>query len=373
MSPAKIWPILTTPILSPLGKLRMAWEYFTPAKRDDADESLESFVVRRFGREAFDRLIQPLIGGIYTADPAQLSMAATLPQFVELERRWRSVIRGVRSQESGIRSQKTEVKGQMASGARYGQFVAPRDGMQRLVDAIVARLPAGCVRPNSPVERIEYNGAWRVLVRDRSVSESFEELIVASPGAVSSRLLRPVDEELDSLIARISHAGCSVVVFGVRRDQVAHPLDGFGFVVPAIENRRIIAGSMASVKFPGRAPEGKVLLRIFVGGALQPELGELPDDGIRRIVLGELSELIGLAGEPEFCEVARWPGMMPQYHVGHLDLVRQIEERAAAIPHFALAGNAFRGVGIPFCIRSGEQAAERVVKSAECGVRSAEE
>jgi oxygen-dependent protoporphyrinogen oxidase len=119
---------------------------------------------------------------------------------------------------------------------------------------------------------------------------------------------------------------------------------------------------MASVKFPGRAPEGKVLLRVFVGGALQPELAELPDADLRRIVLRELRELIELSGEPEFFEVARWQGRMPQYHVGHLDLVRRIEERAATLPHFALAGNAYRGVGIPFCVRSGEQAAEHIAK-----------
>jgi oxygen-dependent protoporphyrinogen oxidase len=366
MSPAKVWPILKTPLLSPLGKLRLATEYFTPKKADDADESLKSFVIRRFGREAFDRLIQPLIGGIYTADPAKLSMQATLPQFVEMERRYGSLIRGVRSQ-------KPEVRGQKVSGARYGQFLAPRDGMQRVVDAIVARLPPESLRLNAPIEHLEQHGdGWNVFVRQGERPEVFDELILAAPGAVSSQLLTSVDEELASLIGRIPYAGCSVAVLGVRRDQIAHPLDGFGFVVPAIENHRIIAGSMASVKFPGRAPEGKVLLRVFVGGALQPELGELPDEEIRQIVMAELSELIGLRGEPEFCEVARWPGMMPQYHVGHLDLVRQIEERAAAIPHFALAGNAYRGVGIPFCVKSGEDAAERAIQSAERGARSAE-
>jgi protoporphyrinogen/coproporphyrinogen III oxidase len=365
MSPAKIWPIITTRILSPLGKLRMAWERFTPARRDDADESLESFVVRRFGREAFERLIQPLIGGIYTADPAKLSMQATLPQFVEMERRWKSLIRGMRSRQASGGHQPAEVGDSRGSGARYGQFVAPRDGMQRLVEAIVARLPPGCARLNSPVERIESSATWKVFVRNQSSPETFDELILAAPGAVSSRLLRGVDDQLASLVGRIQHAGCSVAIVGVRREQIAHPLDGFGFVVPAIENRRIIAGSMASVKFPGRAPEGKVLLRVFVGGALQPELGELPDDAIHGLVLDELHELIGLAGEPELFEVARWSQMMPQYHVGHLDLVRQIEERAAAIPHFALAGNAYRGVGIPFCIRSGESAAALVMQSAE--------
>jgi oxygen-dependent protoporphyrinogen oxidase len=362
LSPARIWPILTTPILSPLGKLRLAWERFTPARRDEADESLESFVVRRFGREAFDRLIQPLIGGIYTADPSQLSMAATLPQFALMEREFGSLIRGMRVQRSEVRGQKSGV-----SGARYGLFVAPRLGMQQLVEAIAARLPAGCVRLGAAVERIERNGSWRVSIAGQGESEPFDDLIVACPGAVSSRLLQSVNAGLAEMIGRIKHAGCSVAILGYRRDQIEHPLNGFGFVVPAFENRKIIAGSLASVKFAGRAPEDKVLIRVFVGGALQPELGQLPDNEIERIVRSELANLLGARGEPEFCEVARWPGMMPQYHIGHLDLVRQIEERADTIPHLALAGNAYRGVGIPFCIRSGEQAAEQVLKAATSG------
>jgi oxygen-dependent protoporphyrinogen oxidase len=170
--------------------------------------------------------------------------------------------------------------------------------MQRLVEAIVARLPAGCVRLNSPVERVKRNGDWQIHILGQSSPESFDELILAAPGAVSSRLLRTADDELASLVAKIPHAGCSVAVLGVRREQIQHPLNGFGFVVPAIENRKIIAGSLASVKFPGRAPEGKVLLRVFVGGALQPELAELSDEAIRQLVLEELRELIGLSGEP---------------------------------------------------------------------------
>jgi oxygen-dependent protoporphyrinogen oxidase len=357
MSPARIWPIITTPILSPLGKLRMAAERFIPARGDDADESLESFVVRRLGREAFDRLIQPLIGGIYTADPSKLSMAATMPQFVEMERRWGSVIRGLKRQQAPALRQPSG-----DSGVRYGQFVAPRDGMQRLVDAIAARLPAGCIRLTVAVQRILRADRWRLFEQGNDVPEEFDELILATPGDVTTRLLSNVDRELADLVGRVPLAGCSVAIVGARRDQIAHPLDGFGFVVPAIERRRIIACSMASVKFPGRAPDEKVLLRVFVGGALQPELTDLPDEDMRKLVVKELSDLIGLTGPPEFIEVARWPGMMPQYHVGHLDLVKKIEERVAAVPHFALAGNAYRGVGIPFCIKSGEDAAEHVTK-----------
>jgi len=369
MSPARAWPIIKTPLLSPLGKLRLAWEYFVAPNQDKADESLESFVVRRFGRETFDRLVQPLIGGIYTADPAKLSVQATLPQFIELERKYGSLIRGMRSQGSGFRVQGSGDRGQ-ESGARYGMFVAPQGGMQRLVEALAAKLPPEVARLNCPVERVEHTPTgWMIHA---SAPEPFDDLILATPGTVGSRLLRNVDDHLADLIGRVTYAGCSVAVLGIRRDQLARPLAGFGFVVPAIEQRQIIAGSLASLKFPGRAPEGKLLLRVFVGGALQPELATLPDDDIRRLVLAELRELLGLSGEPEFFEIARWLGMMPQYHVGHLDLVRQIEERAAAIPHFALAGNAYRGVGVPFCVRSGEQAAEAIKASAECGARNAE-
>ena len=392
MSPARIWPIIKTPLLSPLGKLRLACEYFVAAKQDDADESLESFVVRRFGREAFDRLVQPLIGGIYTADPAKLSVQATLPQFVDMEREFGSLIRGMRSKE--IRGQRSEVGGasgggseqasggrqppeesgarcqapggaDQGTGARYGMFLAPRGGMQRLVEAIVARLPPEVVRLNAPVERVCPAGpagqgsGWALNLRGgASEMHFFDNLILAAPGTVSSRLLANVDSQLAELIGRIEYAGCSVAIMGIRREQLTRPISGFGFVVPAIEKRQIIAGSLASLKFPGRAPDGKLLLRVFVGGALQPELAELSHEEIRRIVLAELRELLGLTGEPEFFEVARWLGMMPQYHVGHLDLVRQIEERTATIPNFALAGNAYRGVGVPFCVRSGEQAAD---------------
>ena len=375
MSPAKAWPIIKSPIFSPLGKLRMACDYFSRPRQSDGDESLESFVVRHFGREAFDRLIQPLIGGIYTADPARLSMRATLPQFVELERRFGSLIRGMRTSTSPTRqrgtssdSPSTAEPSTPASGARYGLFVTPREGMSSLVMAIASRLLAGCVRLSSRIERIERvsqlrdSSQWRITTAGQP-PETFDALILAAPARLSASLLKSVDADLAALVGSVPYAGCSVAVTAYRRDQIAHPCHGSGFVVPIVEKRRILAGSFSSQKFSGRAPEDRILMRVFVGGALQPELTDLPDDDTRRIVREELAELLGIRGEPEFCDVVRWQGMMPQYHVGHLELVAKIEERSAAIPGFALAGNAFRGVGIPFCIRSGEQAAERITSS----------
>lgn len=356
MSPAKIGPILKTPLLSWRGKLRMASEYLRRARRDNADESLESFVVRRFGREAFDRLIQPLIGGIYTADPAKLSLLATMPQFLKLEREFGSVIRGTLKQQRAAKEKET------SSGARYGQFVAPRLGMQTLVDALVAKLSSDCVQLSTSVERLvpQMDGTWLVQTAGQP-PEPYDGVVLAVKAPLAGRLLMATSPALASDLAHIEYAGAAVVIMGVRAADIARPVEGFGFVVPAIENRKILAASFASHKFPGRAPDGCVLLRVFVGGALQPELLKRSDDEIRELVREELAELIGLGGEPIFCDVARWHGAMPQYHVGHLQIVTAIEERAGHLPNFALAGNAYRGVGIPYCVRSGEQAAEQVL------------
>ena len=287
MSPTRIWPMVTTPLLSVQGKMRLAWEYFAPAKKGDNDESLADFARRRMGCEAYERIIQPLIGGIYTADPEKLSMAATMSQFVELERRHGSVIRGTLARQQ---SNKTE---QNASGARYGMFLAPRNGMSRLVEAVAARLPQGCVRLNSSItelKRIEHDH-WE-LRTDRH-AEHFDGVVVATPSGVAGKLLDSVAPALANDLRSIPHASATVVVLGYRRDQIDHPLNGFGFVVPIVEQRRILAGSFASVKFGGRAPEDSVLIRVFVGGANQPELVELADDDVLELVQQELADLIG--------------------------------------------------------------------------------
>jgi oxygen-dependent protoporphyrinogen oxidase len=360
MTPGKAWPIVTTPLLSVTGKLRMAAEYFVARRETDEDESLAEFVTRRLGREAYERLVQPLIGGIYTADPTKLSMQAALPQFVEMERKYGGLLRGMRPGRSANGS-----RGDRAAGARYGLFVAPRSGMQMLLDTLAARIPAGWIRLRSRIESLEQRaeGGWRLRLAGASPEklDSFDAVLLATPAHQAARLLQTVDEPLADELRHIPYASASVVVCGYRRDQLKHPLDGFGLVVPILENRRILAASFASVKFDGRAPDDRVLIRVFVGGALQPELAELPDAELQELAIRELSELLGANGLPELCRVVRWQRAMPQYHVGHLQRVARIEERQTAFPTLALAGNAYRGVGIPYCIRSGEQAAERIL------------
>jgi oxygen-dependent protoporphyrinogen oxidase len=276
-----------------------------------------------------------------------------LPQFLEIERTHRSLIRGLR---------RGAAAGQ-ASGARYSLFVAPRDGLGSLVEAVARRLPAGCVSLNTPVELLTARpgGGWTVSFAGRDAPREFDSVIVAAPAPAAARLLEGVAAELAAELRRIPFAGSAIALAGYRREQITHPLDGFGFVVPEIEGREILAASFTSVKFAGRAPPGRVLVRVFFGGARRPDQVELSDDELRRIAGRELGELLGVRGEPELFRVCRWRASMPQYHLGHVALVKRIESHVAQLPGLELAGNAYRGVGIPHCIHSGEQAAERVV------------
>jgi oxygen-dependent protoporphyrinogen oxidase len=394
MSPARVWPVLRTPLLSWGGKVRLASEYFVPRRREQVDESLRDFSVRRFGREAYERLIQPLIGGIYTADPTKLSMNATMRQFVDMEHKYGSLIKGMRASAHGASSHGPSAQGPSskgpsasgssqatgqtanaagsksagaaASGARYGLFVAPRDGMTSMIEAIAARLPAGAIRVDSPVSAIQRVGEREWMVTsgrpdEPARTEPFDAVILACPAPRAASLITPWAPDLGREVGAIPVAGAAIVVAAYRRQDVAHPLDGFGFVVPLVERLRILSGSFGSVKFNGRAPDDMVLTRVFLGGACQPELLALDDRELKNVAHEELGKLLGIRAAPEFAEVVRWQGTMPQYHVGHLDRVAKIEQMTAKIPRLALAGNAYRGVGIPFCVRSGEQAAKDVV------------
>lgn len=357
MAPSRIWPVVTTPILSPWGKLRMACEYFISKRREEGDESLASFVTRRFGRETYDRLVQPLIGGIYTGDPERLSVRSTMPRFQDMERDHGSLIRAVWKAAGKQRSQM-----QGGSGARYSMFMTLRDGISSLIETLAARLPPTAVRCNTPIDRLARDpaGGW-LLTSGGATPETLhcDAVILAPKAAAAARLMETVHPQLAEHLAAIPHASCSVVALGYRRDQIAHAMDGFGFVVPRVENRRILSGSFSSVKYPGRAPDGAALVRAFIGGELQPELAALPDDELIAIAREELGQLLGISGEPNLTLISRYDRGMPQYYVGHGERVRQIESGLQDLPGLYFTGNAFGGVGIPYCIFKSEKIAEQ--------------
>jgi protoporphyrinogen/coproporphyrinogen III oxidase len=381
MSPRMLWPVLTSRTLSLTGKLRLLAEPLVPRRflahdgaqrttgRDLPDESIASFARRRLGREVFERIIQPLVAGIYTADPERLSMAATMPQFVEYERTAGSLLRATLFQHiAGTQSvaqpiSDTGAGDQAASGARYGLFVAPRDGMSSLISSIADSLRNFKAHLNAKVFHItRTGGSWQIeaMTNTGQMRAIFHGIIVALAAPSAAELVSGFDVSLANELRNIEYAGCNVISLGYTRHQVHHSLDGFGFVVPRAEGRQIIAGSFASLKFPGRAPTDHVLIRVFIGGALQPELLALSDDQLLQLAQAELRPLLGITGEAKMANVARWPRSMPQYQVGHLSRVARIEALASKHRVFALAGNAYRGVGIPQCIASGEAAAERV-------------
>jgi len=358
MRPQKLGPLVCTPLLSWRGKLRLFCEPWiaSPAElaQNDFDESVASFATRRLGQETFERLVQPLLAGIYTADPFKLSLAATMPEALAAEREFGSLRRAMKS--GALASEK-------ASGARYSGFVTPRNGLKQLVDALADQLPERQIHRNCPVGQIVRTEGkqWSLLTTNKESLGEFRGVVVALPTPCVATIIEGVDSQLGDLLRKIPYASSAVVSLVFRREHISHPLDGFGFVVPTIENRAIVAASFSSNKFPDRAPDDKVLVRVFLGGALNPEQVDLSEDALREIALIELRELVGLRSEPLLVDIAKWHEKMPQYHVGHVQLVEEIESRVEKLPGLELAGNAYHGVGIPQCVHSGEQAAKRVI------------
>ncbi len=355
MAPTKILPVLTTPLFSLPGKLRMGLELFAPARKSNEDESLASFVIRRFGREALDRVVQPLISGIYTAKPERLSLRATMPRFLDLEAQYGSVIRGMWAE-----GKKRKTTG---SGARYSMFVTFRDGLHSLVQALENRLDHVRFRLGQRVARVNKNvtdhdaPSWNVKMQDGSSVEA-HGVIIAGPAKHAGAMLVDLDEGLARQLSAVGYASSAVVHLAYKREQIPHPLDAFGFVVPMIEKRNIIAASFSSVKYQGRAPEGFVLLRAFMGGALQPEIVQQDDKDLTKTARSDLYDLLGVDTEPMFAVVSRWPDSMAQYDVGHLERVADMRRMLAAHQGLQLAGNGFEGVGVPDCVHAGERAAE---------------
>jgi oxygen-dependent protoporphyrinogen oxidase len=371
LAPSRLWPFLKSDIFSWPGKARMVCDLLLPrrnANGNEIDETLAEFVRRRLGNEALERMAQPMIGGIYTANPEQLSLRATMPRFLEMEREHGSLIRALRKQNKAANDRSGGDSN--TSGARYSLFLSFDHGMQVLTDKLEQRLiesnNAGVsrtsIRVNTKVESIvrepdDGSTKWRVAIAggENLVADA---VCLALPAYVSSHLLSKLDPQLATEVAAIPYASSATINLAYKRADIPHPLDGFGFVVPFIEKRSLIACTFSSVKFPGRAPEGHELLRVFAGGALQPEIFELDEEELLERVRADLRDLLGIERAPLVHEVSKWARSMPQYHVGHLERTTRIAERVAALPGLFLAGNAYNGLGIPDCIRSGETAAD---------------
>ncbi len=354
LAPVGVSALLRAPFLSWRGKLRIACEPCVPPRRAQGDESVGSFIRRRFGREALARVGEPMIGGIYAADPERLSLQATLPQFVELEREFGSVTAGLRAG-----SRRPEDALREASGPRYSLFVSFRDGVQRLVQALVASMPEVAVRTGSSVVGIERAEGWRVRLTGGDRIDA-DALCLALPAPQAAAVVRGAAPALAEELAGIPYASVATINLAFRQHDVPRAIAGFGFVVPAIERRRIIGCTFSSSKFPGRAPEGMALIRAFLGGGAGPGICDMPETTIEQAVRDELRALLGLRAAPCAVSVRRYRQALPQYEVGHLSRVERIEAHAARYPGLFLSGNGYHGLGIPDCVRQAERAALRL-------------
>ncbi|MFQ5876985.1 MAG: protoporphyrinogen oxidase [Acidobacteriota bacterium] len=352
MAPGRLLPFAASSILSPLGKLRAACDLILPRGPDRADESLASFVRRRFGEQVLERLAQPLVAGIYNADPETLSLRATMPRFLEMERSRRSLILALRLAD------RRRGAGGGVSGARYSLFATLRDGLQTLTDRLAGRLPAGSIRLGARALELARSGRGWAVATASGETLAADAVVLAVPANASAPLLRTVDPELSSALASIPYGTSATVNLGYREADVPTPMRGFGFVVPRSEGLSLIACSFSSLKFPGRARDGTTLLRVFLGG---PWTERSDPERLERAARDDLRRALGITAEPIVARTAVWYRAMAQYPVGHLDRVARIDARLDGLPGLALAGNGLRGVGIPDCIRSGEEAAERIV------------
>jgi protoporphyrinogen/coproporphyrinogen III oxidase len=342
--PTRVGPFVGTTLFSWRGKLRMGAELFVPPKRDEADESIGAFITRRFGAEATTYLAEPLLAGIHAGDVDRLSVRALFPRLVDAERTHGSLLRAfrIRNPQSTIRNEE-------------GAFKSLPGGLSEMVRALVEAVGRQQVRTGTDVDAITGGGPF-VVHTSGGDSIAATAVIVATPAYAASALTRDRDEELSRLAGEIPYASAATVAMAFDRSQVRHPLTGSGFVVPRVEHTGILAASWLSSKWPNRAPDDRVLMRTFLGGARDPQAIERSDAELIQTSLVALRPLLGIEGDPLFTRVYRWARGNAQHEVGHLDRMAAIDRALARHPGLFLTGSGFRGVGIPDCVADGRKA-----------------
>lgn len=367
-APTKFVPFATTGLFSWPGKLRMGMDLFVPRRERWAegdtpgmhDETLESFIVRRMGRECLDRLAEPLVGGVHASDPAVMSLAATFPRLLEMEQKFGSMIGGFVDARKKVAAMKKKYPPQPGAKPRTF-FTSFTGGMQELTDKMADAIGRENIRTGVAVESMERDGSgWKVRLSDGEAMDA-DAVIVTTEGWAAQKLLEPVDAEIGGALAGISHSSSATVSMAFDSEEIGFNLDAFGVLCPVAEKRRLMAVTYSSTKWPGRAPAGKTLMRGFVGGPQNQAVMENSDDTLIEIVHKEMAEILGMKADPAWSRVFRWHLGMPQYTLGHLDRVATIDRRCAETPGLGVGGGSYTGVGIPNCIESGERATTKVL------------
>ena len=348
--PTKILPMAVSPLVSWPTKFRMALEWFRrPREVAERDRSVAEFVEDHYGREAVDYLAEPLLAGIYGGDPAELSVSSVLPRFVELERKYGSLTRGVLAERPAI------------DGPKLPLFRTLRGGLGSLVEAVSRAAASTATFVHGSVDSLERRGGgFRLHVAGDWLEA--DRVVLACEAHQAARLTAEIDARVSALLASVGYSSSMTVALGFDRDAVRPQMQGFGFLVPKRERGRLLACTWVGNKFADRVPESLALLRCFLGGVGGDSALREDDDATVSAVREELREIAGVMAEPVFARVFRWPRSMAQYTVGHGERIQELEARLDSLPGLMVAGNAYHGIGVPDCIRMGKQAAERIVQ-----------
>jgi oxygen-dependent protoporphyrinogen oxidase len=349
--PLTLGALARSSVFTLVGKARMACEIAVPGRDGGDDESIGAFVRRRFGEEAVDYLAEPLLAGIHAGDVDRLSMRALFPRLLEAERQSGSVIRAFRA---------LRVK-----PSPQGAFVSLPGGLGELIDALLRVLGSDTVALSARVTDLRRAGVYTIESEAGRIDA--RAVVLATPAYVASALLRAFDTRLAALMDAIPYASTATVAFGYRRDQIASPMRGSGFVVPRVERSPLLAGTWVTAKWPHRAPDGHVLLRGFLGGGRDPRRLDASDSELVSLAREELGRLMGITGEPVLTRLFRWTRQSPQYEVGHLQRTAAIDQRLASIPGMFITGSGFRAIGIPDCIADGRDTAARAAEFLAAG------
>lgn len=349
--PTRLLPFVRSGLFSPAGKVRAAFDLILPRSKMAGDQSVGHFFRRRLGNEAVDHLIEPLLSGIYAGDIDKLSLMSTFPQFYKLEKAHRSLILAMKqSRKSSTRKEKPK-----------GQFLTLKNGLQSMVEAIESELPRQSVMKSVALQSIEKDGeGYRLRLSDGRHLHT-DAVILAVPGPIASKVLKT--SSASHTLADAAPTSVATVVLAYSKTSVRLEHEGTGFVVPRKENYTITACTWTHKKWPHTTPDGKALIRCYVGRAGDDSIVDQSDDAIITSVLHDLKRISDISGDPEFYRITRWKDAMPQYTVGHRSRVEKLKRHLDThFPGIVLAGAAYEGIGIPDCIRQGKTAAEQTLR-----------
>ena len=356
MVPTKMLPFLASKLISWPGKIRMGCDLFIPRRKETGDETLASFVRRRLGKEALDKMAEPLIGGIHAGNPENMSLLSTFPRFLEMEQDGGSLIVGMLKRQKKMADMMK--KKTPAPGPKKTFFISLNEGLGQLVNKLETVIGNEKIHCGRKISQLKQTSDNRWLIEEENHDPiTADAVIVTTEAYAAAGLVKNELPRLADLLNEIPYVSSATVSMAFPRKAIPHALDAYGFIVPKIANRRIMAVTWTSIKWNHRAPQDMVLLRAFVGGAQRQELAACGDQEMLNLVKEELSSIMGINTPPEKSWIYRWPKGMPQYVIGHLDRLEAIDAITKEQKGLYLAGASYRGIGIPDCINQGRQAA----------------